>query len=68
MDRTNAKVNVINDRFRNQQDKIIEHLQSFGSISPKEALQTLWVYATLCSHLQSKTKWLEHCYYNEAKW
>ena len=39
MDRTNAKVNVINDRFSSQQDKIIEHLQSFGSISPKEALK-----------------------------
>ena len=39
MDRTNTKVNVINDRFSSQQDKIIEHLQSFGSISPKEALK-----------------------------
>ena len=38
MDRTDARVNMINDRYSNQKDKILHHLERFGSITPKEAL------------------------------
>ena len=32
-------ISSINERFSNQRDKILEHINRFGSISPKEALK-----------------------------
>ena len=32
-------ISSINGRFSNQRDKILEHINRFGSISPKEALK-----------------------------
>tara|TARA_Y100001937_G_C6994914_1_gene273799 strand:+ start:61 stop:450 length:390 start_codon:yes stop_codon:yes gene_type:complete len=39
MDRTDARVNMINDRYTTQKHKILHHLDRFGSISPLEALK-----------------------------
>tara|TARA_X000001382_G_scaffold89676_1_gene64301 strand:+ start:3269 stop:3670 length:402 start_codon:yes stop_codon:yes gene_type:complete len=39
MDRTDARVNIINDRYTTQKHKILHHLERFGSISPLEALK-----------------------------
>ena len=32
-------ISSINERYSNQRDKILEHINRFGSISPKEALK-----------------------------
>ena len=34
-----SSISSINERFSNQRDKILEHINRFGSISPKEALK-----------------------------
>ena len=54
MDRTDARVNMINDRYSNQKQKILHHLERFGSISPLEHYNTMDVCDLLLKYLSSK--------------